>query len=120
MWIELADDVQEAINLAHAIHAAVRGLHSAEEGDREGIALIFVHHFDQLQRIQISMSKASAPEQQAEKMAMDKQTKTEIEYLAAETMALSSIIIGVLGHLAQSDRKLTRLSALALTMPRSS
>jgi hypothetical protein len=45
-------------------------------------------------------------------MAMDKQTKTEIEYLAAETMALSSIIIGVLGHLAQSDRKLDKAIGL--------
>jgi hypothetical protein len=49
--VELADNVQEAIYLAHAIDAAVRGLQLEDEA-REGIALIFDHHFDQLERIQ--------------------------------------------------------------------
>jgi hypothetical protein len=49
--VELADTVQEAIHLAHALDAAVRGLHPEDEA-REGIARIFDLHFEQLERIQ--------------------------------------------------------------------
>jgi hypothetical protein len=54
--VELADNVQEAIYIARALDAAVRGL-TLEEEAREGIALIFDRHFEQLERIQGRVSK---------------------------------------------------------------
>jgi hypothetical protein len=48
--VQLVDDVQEAIHLAHALDAAVRGLHPEDEA-REGIARIFEFHFEQLDQI---------------------------------------------------------------------